>query len=386
MQVVRWWIRSKIAPPNLDVPPGAEKEVMHIDLQGDDTVVLRLIYGIPTQNELNRAVTELHIGNHIHNQMFPDDPYKAEMFIEYENTLFKVHHSEANSVANKTTVQSDLAALTQIQFNQCAADGASDAASDAASVRSFSIYSDASSSWSSNCSSEQSKGLPTLIKVPRLYPLKHMYKSGGPSTNEPIEKHMYKSGDPSTNEPIETTVYIDNVGDLKKEHWDALSTNLETMHSLGFVHTDIKLANIMWDRDKKRLVLIDFGLAFSKEIGTPGKINDTFVGTKGNWFPFDSLSMDGKKLDIEELNGMDKNVKIELLKHYDRRCLEIVRRGYQHQATKWYPDEYVGATAMEWQVLLAKWQKQEGSSYDVMPLSPLSPIELPSGLQLTVLQ
>lgn len=351
VDVVRWWLRANIMKPDHSVQPGAEKELLCVDDTAcDDDVVLRLIYGVPSRHELEHALNELYISNMLHNKMFPGDPYEAKMFIAYNNTLFSVYHSSEELKHDKQTMQNDLRALSTIQFNQCASEIAADIVSEGNSERSFSIYSDSSHSWSSTCSSV-SPGLDTLIKVPRLYPLKHKYISGGPA--EPTQ-------------PIFTEVYVDDEQNLTEDHWDALSENLATMHELGFVHTDIKLANIMWDKKKKRLVLIDFGLAFSNTIGVDVPINDTCVGTDGNWFPFDRLLINGKQVDTDYLNNMHIDKKIELLKHYDRRCLNVVRNGYQHQATKSFPDG-LGGTALEWVERCQDWKLSNEKAYNWMP-------------------
>ncbi len=51
-----------------------------------------------------------------------------------------------------------------------------------------------------------------------------------------------------------------------------LALGLDAAHKKGIVHRDLKPANVMFDRDRKEVVVTDFGLARAREWATPRRL------------------------------------------------------------------------------------------------------------------
>ena len=55
--------------------------------------------------------------------------------------------------------------------------------------------------------------------------------------------------------------------------------NLKTMHSLQFVHLDIKDSNIAWSPSFKKWIFLDFGFAMMLQEKPGEKTKTKFIGT-----------------------------------------------------------------------------------------------------------
>jgi serine/threonine protein kinase len=67
----------------------------------------------------------------------------------------------------------------------------------------------------------------------------------------------------------------------KEQFVKDLKMGLRVLHSIGVVHRDIKLNNILWSDRLSRFVLCDFGLSTSITEGVGQKTMTGFCGTAG---------------------------------------------------------------------------------------------------------